>query len=38
MERGCQLLRKDGLLDEQAFKKAQVEHENLTDKVERLGM
>ena len=38
MERGCQLLRKDGLLDEQAFTKAQVEHENLTDKVERLGM
>jgi CRP-like cAMP-binding protein len=37
MERGCQLLRKDGLLDEQAFTKAQVEHENLTDKVERLG-
>ncbi|XP_033610303.1 cyclic nucleotide-gated cation channel subunit A isoform X2 [Cryptotermes secundus] len=36
MERGCQLLRKDGLLDEQAFTKAQVEHENLTDKVERL--
>lgn len=38
MERGCQLLRKDGLLDEQAFTKAQVEHENLTDKVDRLGM
>ena len=38
MERGCQLLRKDGLLDEQTFTKAQVEHENLTDKVERLGM
>lgn len=37
MERGCQLLRKDGLLDEQAFTKAQVENENLTDKVERLG-
>jgi cyclic nucleotide gated channel len=37
MERGCQLLRKDGLLDEQAFTKAQVEHETLTDKVERLG-
>ncbi|XP_021934945.1 cyclic nucleotide-gated cation channel subunit A-like isoform X2 [Zootermopsis nevadensis] len=36
MERGCQLLRKDGLLDEQAFTKAQVEHENLTDKVDRL--
>lgn len=38
MERGCQLLRKDGLLDEQAFKNAQVENESLTQKVERLGM
>nr|CAD7408038.1 unnamed protein product [Timema cristinae] len=36
MERGCQLLRKDGLLDEQAYKKAQAERESLTDKVERL--
>lgn len=37
MERGCQLLRKDGLLDENAFKKSQVEHETLKDKVDRLG-
>ncbi|EEB11744.1 voltage-activated ion channel, putative [Pediculus humanus corporis] len=36
MERGCQLLRKDGLLDENAFKKSQVEHETLKDKVDRL--
>nr|XP_018896311.1 PREDICTED: cyclic nucleotide-gated cation channel subunit A-like [Bemisia tabaci] len=36
MERGCQLLRKDGLLDEQAFNKSQVEQETLKDKVERL--
>lgn len=37
MERGCQLLRKDGLLDENAFKKSQAEHETLKDKVDRLG-
>lgn len=37
MERGCQLLRKDGLLDENAFKKSQVEHETLKEKVDRLG-
>ncbi|XP_075230292.1 cyclic nucleotide-gated cation channel subunit A-like [Lycorma delicatula] len=36
MERGCQLLRKDGLLDEQAFRNAQVEKEDLKDKVHRL--
>ncbi|KAK6629185.1 hypothetical protein RUM43_003002 [Polyplax serrata] len=36
MERGCQLLRKDGLLDESAFKKSQAEHETLKDKVDRL--
>lgn len=37
MERGCQLLRKDGLLDEQAFRNAQVQNEDLKDKVHRLG-
>ncbi|KAI5730637.1 hypothetical protein M8J76_015881 [Diaphorina citri] len=31
MERGCQLLRKDGLLDEEAFRNSQVEHEALKD-------
>ncbi|XP_066909071.1 cyclic nucleotide-gated cation channel subunit A [Halyomorpha halys] len=36
MERGCQILRKDGLLDEDAFKKAQEENETLKDKVERI--
>ncbi|XP_063239670.1 cyclic nucleotide-gated cation channel subunit A isoform X2 [Bacillus rossius redtenbacheri] len=36
VERGCQLLRKDGLLDEQAFREAQAVHESLADKVERL--
>lgn len=37
MERGCQLLRKDHLLDEEAFRNAQVEKESLKDRVERLG-
>lgn len=37
MERGCQLLRKDHLLDEEAFRNAQVEKESLRDRVERLG-
>ncbi|XP_024081280.1 cyclic nucleotide-gated cation channel subunit A isoform X2 [Cimex lectularius] len=36
MERGCQILRKDGLLDEDAFKKAQEENETLKDKVDRI--
>ncbi|KAK7575875.1 hypothetical protein V9T40_012161 [Parthenolecanium corni] len=36
MERGCQLLRKDHLLDEEAFLKAQEEKESLKDRVERL--
>ncbi|XKL66906.1 hypothetical protein PGB90_010326 [Kerria lacca] len=36
MERGCQLLRKDHLLDEEAFRNAQVEKESLKDRVERL--
>ncbi|XP_065223024.1 cyclic nucleotide-gated cation channel subunit A isoform X2 [Planococcus citri] len=36
MERGCQLLRKDHLLDEEAFRNAQVEKESLRDRVERL--
>ncbi|XP_049801649.1 cyclic nucleotide-gated cation channel subunit A [Schistocerca nitens] len=35
-ERGCQLLRKDGLLDEEAFHRAQAERESLADKVDRL--
>lgn len=37
MERGCQILRKDGLLDEEAFKRAQEENETLKDKVDRIG-
>lgn len=37
MERGCQLLRKDGLLDEQAFRNAEMANESLNDKVNRLG-
>lgn len=37
MERGCQLLRKDHLLDEEAFRNAQEEKESLKDRVERLG-
>ncbi|XP_067005088.2 cyclic nucleotide-gated cation channel subunit A [Anabrus simplex] len=36
MERGCQLLRKDGLLDEQEFKRAQTANETLSAKVDRL--
>ncbi|XP_073976004.1 cyclic nucleotide-gated cation channel subunit A-like [Rhodnius prolixus] len=36
MERGCQILRKDGLLDEEAFKRAQEENETLKDKVDRI--
>ncbi|KAL1130950.1 hypothetical protein AAG570_012191 [Ranatra chinensis] len=36
MERGCQILRKDGLLDEEAFKRAQQEDETLKDKVDRI--
>jgi cyclic nucleotide gated channel alpha 3 len=37
LERGCQLLRKDGLLDEEALKLAEQESESIRDKVERLG-
>lgn len=37
MERGCQILRKDGLLDEEAFRRAQEENETLKEKVERIG-
>jgi cyclic nucleotide gated channel len=37
MERGCQILRKDGLLDEDAFRRAQIEDETLKDKVDRIG-
>uniref|UniRef100_A0A0K8T6T5 Cyclic nucleotide-binding domain-containing protein n=3 Tax=Lygus hesperus TaxID=30085 RepID=A0A0K8T6T5_LYGHE len=36
MSRGCQILRKDGLLDEEAFSRAQEEHETMKDKVERI--
>jgi cyclic nucleotide gated channel alpha 3 len=38
LDRGCQLLRKDGLLDEEELKKAEAENESLRDKVLRLGM
>jgi cyclic nucleotide gated channel alpha 3 len=37
LDRGCQLLRKDGLLDEDELKKAEAENESLRDKVLRLG-
>lgn len=36
-ETGCQLLRKDGLLDEAAFLRAHSEQESMADKVDRLG-
>ncbi|XP_059489121.1 cyclic nucleotide-gated cation channel subunit A [Neocloeon triangulifer] len=36
LERGCQLLRKDGLLDEDELKKAEAENESIRDKVLRL--
>ncbi|KAI4471052.1 cyclic nucleotide-gated cation channel subunit a [Holotrichia oblita] len=36
IERGCQLLRKDGLLDEEAFKKARERQESMTDSIKRL--
>ncbi|CAB3367812.1 Hypothetical predicted protein [Cloeon dipterum] len=36
LERGCQLLRKDGLLDEDELKKAEAENESIKDKVKRL--
>ncbi|GJQ70753.1 hypothetical protein Trydic_g685 [Trypoxylus dichotomus] len=36
IERGCQLLRKDGLLDEDAFKKARERQESMTDSLKRL--
>ncbi|XP_039287532.1 cyclic nucleotide-gated cation channel subunit A-like [Nilaparvata lugens] len=36
IERGCQLLRKDGLLDEQVFVNAQAENENVRDKMQKL--
>ena len=37
LERGCQLLRKDRLLDEEAFEKAKKEQETLAERVQRLG-
>lgn len=37
MERGRQLLMKDGLLDEEGLKAAQEQQETLTDKAKRLG-
>ncbi|BET02716.1 Hypothetical protein NTJ_15534 [Nesidiocoris tenuis] len=36
MTRGCQILRKDGLLDEDAFSRAQEEQETVKDKVDRI--
>lgn len=35
-ERGCQLLRKDGLLDENAFTKARETRESMSDSIKRL--
>lgn len=37
LERGCQLLRKDRLLDEEAFEQAKKEQETLAERVLRLG-
>lgn len=37
MERGRQLLMKDGLLDEEALKAAQEQQETMTDKISRFG-
>lgn len=37
MERGRQLLMKDGLLDEEGLKAAQEQQETLVDKAKRLG-
>lgn len=37
LERGCQLLRKDHLLDEEAFEKAKQEQETIAERVLRLG-
>lgn len=36
IERGCQLLRKDGLLDEDAFKKTRERQESMSDSIKRL--
>lgn len=38
MQRGCQLLRKDRLLDEDAFMQAQTQNETINEAVSRLGM
>lgn len=38
MQRGCQLLRKDRLLDEDAFLQAQTQNETINEAVSRLGM
>lgn len=35
-ERGCQLLRKDGLLDEEVFKKARETQDSLLDSIKKL--
>lgn len=35
-ERGCQLLRKDGLLDEELFKKARETQDSMTDSIKKL--
>ncbi|XP_065160015.1 cyclic nucleotide-gated cation channel subunit A [Atheta coriaria] len=35
-ERGCQLLRKDGLLDEDAFKRARESQDSMMDSIQRL--
>lgn len=37
MERGCQLLIKDGLLDEQAYLQQQSEQQTVAERVEKLG-
>lgn len=37
MQRGCQLLRKDRLLDEDAFLQAQTQNETINEAVSRLG-
>lgn len=37
MQRGCQLLRKDRLLDEDAFRQAQTQNETINEAVSRLG-
>ena len=35
-ERGCQLLRKDGLLDEEAFTRARETHDSMADSIKKL--